>query len=216
MTTGSLCALGGILFFWALLSLSSLPTSFAQEDLEGLQDDGDKRSAEFDRILRSAEFDRILRSAEFDRILRADPGFMRILRTPEDPELADKRSGQASFSRIMRSDPMTFSRILRGSFSRILKRGGRDNPATSFSRILKRGGPNSFSRILRDPDTFSRILKRGGPNSFSRILRDQDTFSRILKRNGAGGNSNYNDDDDQEQDFGRFLRSASFSRILRR
>jgi len=93
---------------------------------------------------------------------------------------ADKRG---SFSRILRSgskEEDAYNRILRGaSFSRILR-----SPTSSFSRIL-RSKPGSFSRILRSglgnggTSSFSRILR--SPKSFSRILRSPAQFSRILR-----------------------------------
>ena len=122
----------------------------------------------------------------------------------EENDLADpeKRDSVAHFSRILRSPPSTFSRILRGSFSRILKRD-----PVSFSRILKRSETNpSFTRILRSPASFSRILRSNMLSPYERNMRAQH-FSRILKRSGF-----IMDDDDN--DFGRYLRSSSFSRIL--
>lgn len=84
-------------------------------------------------------------------------------------EAADKRG---SFSRILRSgskEEDAYNRILRGaSFSRILR-----SPTSSFSRIL-RSRPGSFSRILRG-------LENGGTSSFSRILRGPKSFSRIVR-----------------------------------
>lgn len=151
---------------------------------------------------------------DYERILRAHPaGFSRILRSneeddenEEDFEEPEKRGGLAHFSRILRSQPPnTFSRILRGSFSRILKRD-------PYSRIFKR-------------DPYSRIFKKSGSGnpSFSRILRNESPyernmraqhFSRILKKrsflNGFLGSDLGNEDND----FERYLRSSSFSRIL--
>merc|ERR1712018_430747 len=93
---------------------------------------------------------------------------------------ADKRG---SFSRILRSgskEEDAYNRILRGaSFSGILR-----SPTSSFSRIL-RSKPGSLSRILRSglgtggSSSFSRILR--SPKSFSRILRSPAQFSRILR-----------------------------------
>merc|ERR1711963_923951 len=86
---------------------------------------------------------------------------------------ADKRG---SFSRILRSgskEEDAYNRILRGaSFSRILR-----SPTSSFSRILR--APGSFSRILRSG------LSNGGTSSFSRILRSPKSFSRILRSKPA-------------------------------
>ena len=143
-------------------------------------------------------------------------GFTRILRSNEPESVADdeedednitdpeKRGGSvAHFSRILRSPPSTFSRILRGSFSRILKRD-----PVSFSRILKRSGSgnSSFTRILRSPASFSRILRSNMLSPYERNMRAQH-FSRILKRSGFM-------DEDLDNDFARYLRSSSFSRIL--
>ena len=140
-------------------------------------------------------------------------GFTRILRSneesvadEEEEDIADpeKRGGSvAHFSRILRSPPSTFSRILRGSFSRILKRD-----PVSFSRILKRSNGNnpSFTRILRSPASFSRILRSNMLSPYERNMRAQH-FSRILKRSGFM-------DDGLDNDFDRYLRSSSFSRIL--
>ena len=153
---------------------------------------------------------------DYERILRGHPaGFSRILRSNENEEddneeefeEPDKR-GLAHFSRILRSHPPnTFSRILRGSFSRILKRD-------PYSRIFKRSGSGnpSFSRILRSaPASFSRILRSELPSPYERNMRAQH-FSRILKKrsflNGFLGSEN------DDNDFDRYLRSSSFSRIL--
>lgn len=153
-----------------------------------------------------------IENEEYARMLRSDPaGFTRILKSvsesedeDEEPENPEKRSSVAHFSRILRSQPpSTFSRILRGSFSRILKRD-----PVSFSRILKRdSGTNpSFTRILRSPASFSRILRSNFMSPYERNMRAQH-FSRILKRSGLS-------DEDSDSDFGRYLRSTSFSRIL--
>merc|ERR1712241_568150 len=158
----------------------------------------------FSRILRGGNsgFTRILRSpgaAGFSRILRDPAGFSRILR-------------DRSFSRILRSDPdinneqldeekrspSSFSRILRGSFSRILKR---DAGNSGFTRILRSPGAG-FSRILRSPTSFSRILR--GDMGFSRILRDQNRVPEEIEES----------DDDDTSYPARSLRTSGFSRIL--
>lgn len=94
-----------------------------------------------------------------------------------DNDLGEEVDKRGSFSRILRSgskEEDAYNRILRGaSFSRILR-----SPTSSFSRILR--SPGSFSRILRSPSSFSRILR--GPKSFSRIVRARPAqFSRILR-----------------------------------
>lgn len=106
-----------------------------------------------------------------------------VINSDNDISEADKRG---SFSRILRSgskEEDAYNRILRGaSFSRILR-----SPTSSFSRIL-RSRPGSFSRILRGLEnggssSFSRILR--GPKSFSRIVRAKPAqFSRILRNPG--------------------------------
>ena len=129
------------------------------------------------------------------------------------------------FLRILRAPSNDgFSRILRGEYSRILKRSvDQDDyfkqdgqaaedlsrvvraPQGAMSRIMRAPHPGSMSRILRGggPSSFSRILRSGGPSSFSRILRSGTGFSRILR-------------DSPGSSFSRILkRPDSFSRILR-
>lgn len=98
----------------------------------------------FSRILRS--FSRILRAAPYERDSNAKrESFARILRAP-------------GFARIHKSDQDDIDDVndtagvaRRSGFSRILRGGG----GSSFSRILR----GEFSRILkRDPVGFSRIL----------------------------------------------------------
>ena len=92
-------------------------------------------------------------------------------------------------------EPASFSRILRNSFSRILKRD-----PSSFSRIIKRAGNSpSFARILRTSG-FSRILRSP---SLQRNMRAQQ-FSRILKKS----------DPEVDHDMNRDARSSGFARIL--
>lgn len=125
-------------------------------------------------------------SAGFSRILRSIPEDEEEQVLNEDPEAAEELA--------KRSPNSSFSRILRSSFSRILKR----NPS-SFSRILRSFGgsdSSSFSRILRNP--------------YERNMRAQH-FSRILKR-AQDYNNDFNTDD--EDAFVRYLRGSSFSRIL--
>ena len=106
----------------------------------------------FTRILRSpgAGFSRILRDpVGFSRILR-DQSFSRILRSDPDynNELDEEKRSPSSFTRILRGggpgDLNSFSRILRGSFSRILKR---DAGNSGFTRILRSPGAG-FSRYF--------------------------------------------------------------------
>jgi len=205
--------------------------------------DRELRDMGFSRILRGGNsgFTRILRSpgAGFSRILRDPVGFSRILRDQSfsrilrsDPdynnELDEEKRSPSSFTRILRGggpgDLNSFSRILRGSFSRILKR---DAGNSGFTRILRSPGAG-FSRILRSPTSFSRILR--GDMGFSRILRDPHDlpesvrvripeeieerqnraqgFSRILR------NANEEDSDDDTSYPTRSLRASGFSRIL--
>merc|ERR1712227_601226 len=125
-------------------------------------------------------------SPDYERILRSDSGFSRILRSLDEEDGGDEQQIEEE---ILNPDPKrsfepaSFSRILRNSFSRILKRD-----PSSFTRILKRAQNSpSFSRILRTSG-FSRILR--SPAGFSRILRSPtlqrnmraQQFSRILKR----------------------------------
>jgi len=185
----------------------------------------------FTRILRSpgAGFSRILRDpAGFSRILR-DRSFSRILRSDPDDhnnELDEEKRSPSSFTRILRGggpgDLNSFSRILRGSFSRILKR---DAGNSGFTRILRTPGAG-FSRILRSPTSFSRILR--GDMGFSRILRDLPEYARIRipeeieeRQNRAQGfsrilkrNANEEDSDDDTSYPTRSLRTSGFSRIL--
>jgi len=157
-----------------------------------------------------------IESPDYERILRSDSGFSRILRRHLKP-IRFGRSGRSAFRSmsddggddeeisegIITSDPdskrsfepASFSRILRNSFSRILKRD-----PSSFSRILKRAENSpSFSRILRTSG-FSRILRSP---EYQRNMRAQQ-FSRILKRV----------EPDMDHDFNRDTRSSGFSRIL--
>ena len=63
-------------------------------------------------------------------------------------ELSHGLERRSHYSRILRADPSSFSRILRGN-----------SGSNSFSRIL-RGNPAGFSRIMRaSPSSFSRILR---------------------------------------------------------
>jgi len=160
------------------------------------------RDMSFTRILRTpnsgSSFTRILRSptadtsysrsqrslsspSSFSRILRSSPSssFSRILRVSPSAfsRILKKRSGQDTFSRILRSpspvagedglykdlygEPIDLNvdlKIVPGSFG---------DTTTNQSARGKRGNSNSsFSRILRGDD-FSRILRS---SSFSRIL----------------------------------------------
>jgi len=160
------------------------------------------RDMSFTRILRTptsgSSFTRILRSptadtsysrsqrslsspSSFSRILRSSPSssFSRILRVSPSAfsRILKKRSGQDTFSRILRSpspiagedgqykdlygEPIDLNvdlKIVPGSFG---------DSTTNQSARGKRGNSNSsFSRILRGDD-FSRILRS---SSFSRIL----------------------------------------------
>jgi len=144
-----------------------------------------------------------IESPDHEIILRSDSGFSRILRSLSDDSGDDEEiSEDITDPDSKRSfEPASFSRILRNSFSRILKRD-----PSSFSRILKRAENSpSFARILRTSG-FSRILR--SPAGFSRILRSPalqrnmraQQFSRILKR--------------EEPDMERDTRGSSFSRIL--
>jgi len=133
----------------------------------------------------SAQAEEAVQSEELARALRADPNLYQELENED-------------FEKRAHLEPASFSRILRSSFSRILKRD------PGFSRILKRSETSpSFSRILRN--TFSRILR----DPLERNMRAQQ-FSRILKRSNAP--SLYSIDYD---DMSRNGRSSSFSRILR-
>lgn len=136
-----------------------------------------------------------IESPDYERILRSDSGFSRILRSFGEDEGDDEQIAED----ILNSDtkrsfePASFSRILRNSFSRILKRD-----PSSFTRILKRAQNSpSFSRILRQSG-FSRILRSP---AHERDLRAQQ-FSRILKK------------EDPDQDFHRDAKNSGFSRIL--
>jgi len=119
-------------------------------------------------------------------------------------EAADKRG---SFSRILRSgskEEDAYNRILRGaSFSRILR-----SPTTSFSRIL-RSRPGSFSRILRG-------LENGGTSSFSRILRGPKSFSRIVRAKPSQFSRILRDSQDILMDEASAPRpNRAYTRILR-
>merc|ERR1711971_557638 len=103
-------------------------------------------------------------------------------------QIAEESDSKRSF------EPASFSRILRNSFSRILKRD-----PSSFTRILKRAQNSpSFSRILRQSG-FSRILRSP---AHERDLRAQQ-FSRILKK-----------EDPDQHEFHRDAKNSEFSRIL--
>jgi len=134
-----------------------------------------------------------IESPDYERILRSDSGFSRILRSfgedeGEDEQIAEESDSKRSF------EPASFSRILRNSFSRILKRD-----PSSFTRILKRAQNSpSFSRILRQSG-FSRILRSP---AHERDLRAQQ-FSRILKK-----------EDPDQHEFHRDAKNSGFSRIL--
>ena len=135
-------------------------------------------------------------SPDYERVLRSDSGFSRILRSlNEDGFDEDQITDDDLMSSEHKREPASFSRILRNSFSRILKRD-----PTSFSRILKRAENSpSFARILRTSG-FSRILRS---QDFQRNLRAQQ-FSRILKRA----------EPEMDKDFHREAKSTGFSRIL--
>jgi len=151
-------------------------------------------AAGFSRILRDpAGFSRILRDRSFSRILRSDPDI-------HNEQLDEEKRSPSSFTRILRGpgDLNSFSRILRGSFSRILKR---DAGNSGFTRILRSPGAG-FSRILRSPTSFSRILR--GDMGFSRILRDHDRVPEEIEES----------DDDDTSYPARSLRTSGFSRIL--
>merc|ERR1712062_863944 len=140
-----------------------------------------------------------IESPDYERILRSDSGFSRILRSMSDEGGDDEEVSEGVISSDPDSkrsfEPASFSRILRNSFSRILKRD-----PSSFSRILKRAENSpSFSRILRTSG-FSRILRSP---EYQRNMRAQQ-FSRILKRV----------EPDMDHDFNRDTRSSGFSRIL--
>merc|ERR1712018_214061 len=138
-------------------------------------------AAGFSRILRDpAGFSRILRDRLFSRILRSDPDI-------NNEQLDEEKRSPSSFTRILRGpgDLNSFSRILRGSFSRILR-----SPGAGFSKILR--SPTSFSRILR------------GDMGFSRILRDHDRVPEEIEES----------DDDDTSYPARSLRTSGFSRIL--
>merc|ERR1739848_131994 len=104
-------------------------------------------------------------------------------------QLDEEKRSPSSFTRILRGpgDLNSFSRILRGSFSRILKRDA---------------GNSGFTRILRSPTSFSRILR--GDMGFSRILRDHDRVPEEIEES----------DDDDTSYPARSLRTSGFSRIL--
>jgi len=129
-----------------------------------------------------------IESPDYERILRSDSGFERILRDDEGDVEQIAEDSKRSF------EPASFSRILRNSFSRILKRD-----PSSFTRILKRAQNSpSFSRILRQSG-FSRILRSP---AHERDLRAQQ-FSRILKK-----------EDPDQHEFHRDAKNSGFSRIL--
>merc|ERR1712156_240124 len=130
-------------------------------------------------------------SPDYERILRSDSGFSRILRSMSDEGGDDEEISEGVISSDPDSkrsfEPASFSRILRNSFSRILKRD-----PSSFSQILKRA---------ENSPSFARILRTSG---FSRILRSPAGFSRILKR----------EEPEMDHDLNREARSSGFSRIL--
>jgi len=131
-------------------------------------------------------------SPDYERVLRSDSGFSRILRSAlnledgfgEDPITDDDLKSSEHNKRSF--EPASFSRILRNSFSRILKRA---ENSPSFARILRTSG---FSRILRSHDDYQRNLRA-------------QQFSRILKRAPES---------EMDKDFHREAKSTGFSRIL--
>merc|ERR1740129_501819 len=103
-----------------------------------------------------------IESPDYERILRSDSGFSRILRSLSEDEGDDEQISED----ILNSDPKrsfepaSFSRILRNSFSRILRSPAheRDLRAQQFSRILKKEDPDQ--KLHRDAKNsgFSRIF----------------------------------------------------------
>merc|ERR1711988_1534243 len=100
-----------------------------------------------------------IESPDYERILRSDSGFSRILRSMSDEGGDDEEISEGVISSDPDSkrsfEPASFSRILRNSFSRILKRD-----PSSFSRILKREDPEMDHDLNREARSsgFSRIL----------------------------------------------------------